>query len=287
MSKTKGLGKGFDSLVPVGSSIDIVSTAKHDKIQHIAIKNIKANQSQPRENFDAKELAQLAQSIKEQGILQPIIVSQDEHNMYTIIAGERRWRAAEQVNLKTVPVIVKDVTELQSLEFSILENVQRADLNALELAKSIQRLHIDYQQSYEDIAKRLGKAYTTIVNTMRLLQLPADMQKSLQDGDITEGHARALLSLAKHPLKQKILYKELLKNKLSVRQAEVRAQSLKGNKISKVAAEQVKKTNKTVPLLTKKYGVPVAISGNTKQGRIIIRYSSNDEYKRLIKQLQD
>lgn len=285
MSKTKGLGKGFDSLVPVGSSIDIVSTSKHDKIQHISIKNIRANQAQPRQNFDTKELSQLAQSIKEQGILQPIIVSQDEQNMYTIIAGERRWRAAEQANLKTVPVIVKDVTELQSLEMAVLENVQRSDLNALELARSIQILHVDYQQSYEDIAKRLGKAYTTIVNTMRLLQLPADMQKSLQNGEISEGHARSLLSLAKHPLKQKILYKELIKDKLSVRQAEIRVQKLKGQANSKVAGAQVKKNNKTIPALSKKYGVPVAITGNTKQGKITLTYTSETEYKKLIKLL--
>ena len=212
MSKLKGLGTNFESLVPKGINIDLVATDSEHKIHMLPLLSIQPRQDQPRKNFNDLELEKLAQSIKEQGILQPIIVTETEQNNYSIVAGERRWRAANIVGLNTIPAIIKKVNDFEHFQLAVLENVQRQDLSAIEFAISINRLHQDYQQSYEDIAKNLGKAYTTVVNTARLLKLPMVMQESIVNGTISEGHGRALLSLEKHTDKQKKLYINILKN---------------------------------------------------------------------------
>jgi ParB family chromosome partitioning protein len=227
VSKLKGLGTNFESLVPKGVNIDLVATDSEHKIHMLPLLSIQPRQDQPRKTFNDLELEKLAQSIKEQGILQPIIVTESEQNIYTIVAGERRWRAANIVGLSTIPAIIKKVNDLEHFQLAILENVQRQDLSAIEFAISISRLHKEYQQSYEDIAKNLGKAYTTVVNTARLLKLPLVMQESIANGTISEGHGRALLSLETTPEKQKKLYLEILKNNLSVRQSEALAKEYK------------------------------------------------------------
>jgi ParB family chromosome partitioning protein len=220
VSKLKGLGTNFESLVPVGVNVEIVSTANEHKIHQLALDVVKPKSDQPRKYFSEIELEKLAQSIKKQGILQPIVVAETEQNSYTIIAGERRWRAAGLAGLSKVPAIIKKVNELEHLQYAVLENVQRQDLNPIEIALSINRLHNEYQQSYEDIALSLGKAYTTIVNTSRLLNLPEVMQESIGNGTLSEGHGRALLALAKRPSLQKKLYTQILQKNLTVRQAE-------------------------------------------------------------------
>jgi ParB family chromosome partitioning protein len=284
----KGLGRGFDSLVPQGTSIDIVTTAKNDKIHHLAIDVVRPKANQPRQNFDEQLLDQLAQSIKEQGILQPIVVTETEHNLYTIIAGERRWRAAQLAGLVHVPAIIKQVDELQHLELALVENVQRSDLNAIETAKSIERLHTEFQQSYEDIAKRLGKGYTTVVNAVRLLQLPQEIQTAVMHGDITEGHGRALLSLQKHPNAQQVLFNAIVKKKLSVRQAEALAANAKVNAEHQKDSVGTKDTKPTelANKISKHLGLPVTVPKSKTKGKITIAYSSEDEFARLIQYLQ-
>jgi ParB family chromosome partitioning protein len=220
VSKLKGLGTNFESLVPVGVDVQIVSTANEHKIHQLSLDVVKPKSDQPRKYFSEIELEKLAQSIKKQGILQPIVVAETEQNSYTIIAGERRWRAAGLAGLSKVPAIIKKVNELEHLQYAVLENVQRQDLNPMEIALSINRLHNEYQQSYEEIASSLGKAYTTIVNTSRLLNLPEVMQESIANGTLSEGHGRALLALAKSPSLQKKLYAQILQKSLTVRQAE-------------------------------------------------------------------
>ena len=158
MSKLKGLGTNFESLVPKGVNIDLVATDSEHKIHMLPLLSIQPRTDQPRKSFNELELEKLAQSIKQQGILQPIIVTNNEQNSYTIIAGERRWRAANIVGLSTIPAIIKKVNDLEHFQLAILENVQRQDLSAIEFAISINKLHKEYQQSYEDIAKNLGKA---------------------------------------------------------------------------------------------------------------------------------
>lgn len=288
MSVKKGLGRGFDSLVPQGTSVDSVVTPKNDKIHHLAIDVVRPKSDQPRQHFDEQLLSQLALSIQEQGILQPIVVTELEHNLYSIVAGERRWRAAQLAGLEHIPAIIKQVDELQHLELALLENVQRSDLNAIETAKTIQRLHHEYQQSYEDIAKRLGKAYTTVVNAVRLLQLPDAMQQALMRGDITEGHGRALLSLAKHPNAQAVLFTAITSKKLSVRQAEALAANAKldAEKVKKQSGTSTQSVTELSKALTNHLGVSVMVPKSQKKGKITINYTSEEEFDRIIRYLQ-
>lgn len=289
MAVKKGLGRGFDSLVPQDTNIGIVSAPKTEKVYQIDITSVQPKAGQPRQYFNEQQLDQLALSIKEQGVLQPIIVVELEHNKYSIIAGERRWRASQMAGLQTVPAIIKEVNELQHIEMSLLENVQRADLNPIETALTIQRMHTEYQQSYESIAKRLGKAYTTIINMVRLLQLPNEMQTALVANAISEGHARALLSLAKYPAAQEDLFEQITQRHLSVRQAEAFAIRIKkgGTTTEEPHSAASEKTTNTVALtLQEKLGVPVTVSRSKKKGKITLAYSSQQQYDSLLRYLQ-
>ncbi len=290
MSKSKGLGTNFDSLVPVGIDIDMVSSTPEQKIYHLRLDNIKPRTDQPRQSFADIELEQLAQSIVEQGVLQPIIVTATEQNMYTIVAGERRWRAAGKAGLIEIPAIIRQVDDLQQFELAVLENIQRSDLNALEIAKSIYRLHVEYQQSYEDIAKKLGKAYTTIVNSTRLLQLPEVMQQSIANGSISEGHGRALLSLTKMPEIQNKLYNQILSHGLSVRQAESMASQYKKGD-TKVKAKPKSSTNgvlsdiDTKNISAKLGAKKVEFKPAKKGGKIVISYNSDKQLTEIVDRL--
>ncbi len=289
MAMKKGLGRGFDSLVPQGTSVEGVLTPKTEKIHQLAIDIVRPKSNQPRQNFDEQLLDQLAISIKEQGILQPIVVTEIEHNLYTIIAGERRWRAAQLAGLSTVPAIVKEVDALQHLELSLVENIQRSDLNAIETAKTIQRLHDEYGQSYESIAQHLGKAYTTVINAVRLLQLPQAMQQAVMRGDITEGHARTLLSLSKHPEAQNILFKDIVSKKLSVRQSEELAAKAKqaALQVSDKSSQQPVTTNQDVSRrLSTHLGVTVHVPKSKVKGTIKLSYTSEKEFDRIVRRLQ-
>lgn len=286
MSKLKGLGTNFEALVPVGVNVDVVSTAPEQKIYKLAVDVVKPKLNQPRQYFDDQELQKLAHSIKQQGILQPIVVTGSEQNSYTIIAGERRWRAASLAGLNEIPAIIKEVNDLQHLQLAILENVQRQDLSALEVAESIYRLHNEYQQSYEDIANSLGKAYTTVVNLVRLLQLPEVIKGSLANGTITEGHGRALLSLGKSPDLQKKLYQQILGKNLSVRQAEATAAVYKNgvftaNKVNETSNKQGIINEKA---LASKLGLKkVELKQSKKGGKLILSYTTKDDLARLTK----
>ena len=294
MSKLKGLGTNFESLVPKGVNIDLVATDSEHIIHMLPLLSIQPRTDQPRKSFNELELEKLAQSIKQQGILQPIIVTNNEQNSYTIIAGERRWRAANIVGLSTIPAIIKKVNDLEHFQLAILENVQRQDLSAIEFAISINKLHKEYQQSYEDIAKNLGKAYTTVVNTARLLKLPVVMQESIANGTISEGHGRALLSLESNPDKQQKLFVEILKNHLSVRATEDLAKSLKSSKSGSVDNNSTNNKDNTVNMksleseIAKKYGLKKVQIKKTKTGKgyIKIDFTNNKQLDYLIEKLK-
>ena len=285
----KGLGRGFDSLVPQGTNVDGVLTPKTEKIHQLAIDIVRPKPNQPRQYFDEQLLDQLAISIKEQGVLQPIVVAEVEHNLYSIIAGERRWRAAQLAGLNTIPAIIKEVDALQHLELSLLENIQRSDLNAIETANTIQRLHNEYHQTYESIALHLGKAYTTVINAVRLLQLPQAMQQAVVQGEITEGHARTLLSLAKHPEAQDILFKDIISKKLSVRQAETLAARAKLAALQERdrPSQQTVATNQAVSTrLSTHLGVTVHVPKSKAKGTIKLSYASEKEFDRIVRRLE-
>src|SRR6266568_3503925 len=188
-----GLGRGFDALIPQDFDKSLLADDQ-GRIKKLDVTDIEANPDQPRQHFDKEALEQLAASIKTYGILQPLVVTPRGKN-YSIVAGERRWRAARLAGLTHVPVIVRTTKELEQLEIALVENVQRVDLSPLEQAVSIERLHEQFNLSYDDIAKRLGKANSTVNNTVRLLRLPEDARAALAEGRISEGHARGILAL--------------------------------------------------------------------------------------------
>ncbi len=290
MSKNNGLGRGLDALFgSVDPGLDALNF-KNEEVVRLALDVIETNADQPRRNFDEKALAELAESVRQYGIIQPIVVTK-KGSGYMIIAGERRWRAAGLAGLKDIPTLVRTSSELETLEMALIENVQREDLSPLEQARSIQRLHEQFSMSYEQIAGKLAKAYSTVANTVRLLQLPEAMQKALADGQISEGHARTLLSLNSDKAQQDNLFKLILDKHLSVRQAE---QYVVGARQGQASAEKtetaVKRTGDQTgetKRLAKRYGVPVSVQFMAKGGKLVLRFKDQAEYDAIIARMMN
>lgn len=281
-----GLGRGFDSLIPTNFDSSLL-VDEQDRVQKLLISDILPNNGQPRRSFDDTQLGELAHSIKEHGILQPVVVRQMPDGTYSIVAGERRWRAAQIAGLDRIPAIVRTMEELQQLEIALVENVQRVDLSPLEQALSIQRLHDQFSIAYVDIAQRLGKALATVTNIVRLLQLPDDARQALEQKQISEGHARAILSLKDMPDRQTELLQFIVKNKWSVRQAEQFAVACKKNTVSTTTAKQ--QTQKVTPetrQLSKYLGVPVSIRRTAKGGKLELGFTSDEELEKILARLK-
>lgn len=285
-SGKSGLGRGFDSLIPTNFDSSLL-VDEQDRVQKLLISDVLPNKDQPRTDFDDVMLQELAESVKTHGILQPVVVRQLQDGSYSIVAGERRWRAAKIAGLSHIPAIVRTMEELQQLEIALVENVQRVDLSPLEQAVSIQRLHDQFSIAYADIAQRLGKALTTVNNIVRLLQLPDDARNALQNKQISEGHARAILSLKDRPEQQTELLQFILKNKWSVRQAEQFVVACKkgANDTKTAQTKTVTKTPETKKL-EKYLGVPVSIKRTAKGGRLELGFTSDEELQTIIKRLQ-
>ena len=284
MAKTKaGLGRGFDALIPQNFDSSLL-TDEQDRIQKLLISDITAGKQQPRTEFEHKPLQELAASIKVHGILQPLIVRAQDGS-YTIVAGERRWRAAQMAGLTHVPAIIRSMEELEELELALVENVQREDLSPLDQAMSIYRLMHQFNLKQDEIAKRLGKASPTIANMVRLLTLPEAAQEALRDGLITEGHARAILALKDKPQKQTELLKLIIANKWTVRQAEQFVVATRKGAQSDAAHKELQTTTPATQKLSKKIGAPVSIKRTAKGGKLEIAFTSNDELEELIKKL--
>jgi ParB family chromosome partitioning protein len=285
-----GLGKGFDSLLPQNFDSSLLLTDE-DRIQKVSVTMIVPNAGQPRTSFDEESLQQLAASIKQYGILQPLVVTPHpgpgHSGEYQIVAGERRWRASSIAGIDKVPVIVRTTRELESLEIALVENVQRVDLSPLEQAVSIERLHQQFNMTYDKIAERLGKASSTVNNIVRLLQLPAAAREALGNGQISEGHARAILALkGKEELQQQLL-KEIIKNGWSVREAERFVSSHKsGVAEPKAVKERVNTETKETKALSKRLGSSVHIRRTAKGGRLELKFVSDEDLERLLKLLE-
>jgi ParB family chromosome partitioning protein len=286
VSKNKGLGKGFDVLMPQGLDAALLDKPK-DRVQNVFIKDINPNPDQPRRIFEQTSLNELAESIKQYGVLQPLLVTPNKKpGKFTIIAGERRWRASKLAKLDKVPVIVRTSAELEQLEIALIENMQRVDLTPLEQAASINRLHDLFHVSYEDIAKKLGKAISTVSNILRLLQLPPAAQEALQNERITEGHARALLALTDFPKQQEQLLLLIQQNNWSVRQAEQFVVATKSGASSHKKAQ--KRTVGVTPQtekLSKILERDVSVSHMAKGGRLVIRFKTDEDLEKLIRLL--
>jgi len=277
--KRMALGKGLGALLPE------FGQAEPKALLYCGIEEILPNRSQPRKHFDELKLQELAESIKEKGILEPLIVRRIDQG-YELIIGERRWRAAQKAGLKEVSVMVKEVEGREVLEISLIENLQREDLNPIEAAEAFKQLIEEFNLGQEDLSKRIGKDRTTIANTLRLLKLPLEVKNQLLQNRITSGHARAILSL-ENKERQKELCALIIKKGLSVREAEALAK--RWSEKPKKSITPIKKRGDWESQLSslqdslRKYlGTKVQITQKGKRGKIEIEYYSNQDLERLV-----
>lgn len=282
--KQKGLGRGFDSLLPQNFDESLLLSSA-DKIEKIPVDRLVPNQYQPRKEFASESIEEMADSIKEYGVLQPLIVTPHEGG-YMLIAGERRWRAARFAGLKVVPAIVRTLKELERLEIALIENVQRVDLSPLEQAESVEYLHRQFGTSYTDIAKRLGKGTSTVVNIVRLMQLPEEAKDALRSNKITEGHARAILAIRGNAEQQAALLKNIIKHSWTVRQAEQFAIGVReGHQEVKKAPERMRTETAATKRLSKRLSAPVFIRRTAKGGKLEVVFKSDDELEVILRTL--
>jgi ParB family chromosome partitioning protein len=280
-----GLGRGLDSLIPQDFDRSLLLETG-EKIQNLELSKIAPHKGQPRTTFDKQGLAELAASITEYGVLQPIIVRPPDatHKEYVIVAGERRWRASQLAERTHIPAIVRSLQDLEHLELALVENVQRVDLSPLEQAVSIERLHQQFSLSYDSIARKLAKANSTVTNIVRLLQLPESARDALERGDITEGHARAVLSLKADADKQQELLESIIQYGWSVRQAERFATSVKAGVAAEgeTAKTRVETETPATKALSQRLGAPVQIRRTAHGGRLELQFTSDTELERLL-----
>ena len=282
----RGLGRGFESLLPTDFDKVGLLAAREDRIEQVPITKLQPNPYQPRRHFDDTSLRELADSIKQHGIIQPLVITPGKAGNFTLIAGERRWRAAELAGLKQVPAVVRSSQQLEQLELALIENVQRVDLSPLEQAVSIERWHEQFSVSYDVIAKRLGKASSTVNNIVRLLQLPETARDALVRRDISEGHARAILALKGQEQYQTHLLQAIIKLGWSVRQAERYVVSIReGAGDHQHARERVNTETPLTRRLSKRLGTPVHIRRTARGGLLEIGFASDEELEKLAKRL--
>lgn len=272
MPQPRGLGRGLESLIPQGSD---------NRLVNVNPGLIKPNPHQPRKNFKKEELEDLAQSLKKHGVLQPLIVTPAGEG-YELVAGERRLRAAKLADLQSVPVIVRTAAEQQKLEWALIENIQRANLNPIETATAYRNLLDQFNLSMAEVAKAVGKNESTVTNSTRLLGLPEDIQAEVVSGNITEGHARSVLSL-KNADEQRKMVALIKQGAWTVRQAEAYARSLnKGASSKKEAIRQTVSSNEYTQKLSLLLSTKVSFQSKSKGGKLVIEYSDEEDLARII-----
>ncbi len=285
MSK-KALGRGIEALLRTEEG-----KGEAASVQLVPLSAIVAGDHQPRKSFEPEALAELADSVRQKGILQPILVERAGEGSYRIVAGERRFRAAQLAGLAEVPVLVRSFTEAERLEVALIENVQREDLNPLEEAAAYQQLISLSGLSQEELARRVGKKRSTVANALRLLKLSPVLQAALERGELTAGHARAVLSLV-NPADQEVLARRILEGSLSVRQAEAQAARLgqgnrseRGRHRPKAAGSRVPELKEMEGRLIERLGTKVVLKGSAQRGRIEIDWFSTEDLERIFSQL--
>lgn len=287
----RGLGRGFDALIPtqiIEEEFDVTARADEggqrisgDVVLHVAPTAVRPNPHQPRLVFDETELEELAGSIRQHGILQPLVVTQVGEGSYELIAGERRLRASKLAGLSTVPVIVRSYDEQQKLELALIENIQRANLNPIETATAYRKLVDQFNLRLDDMGRRVGKDRSTVSNTMRLLNLPLEAKRAVAAGKISEGHARVILSVPE-PSKQLEMLEMIIGHDWTVRQTEEFARGFKGNTGTKdKAMKRISATNELTNNLSEYLGAKVTMRSTAKGGRLIIEYYSDEELDRI------
>lgn len=275
----KGLGKGLDSLF---GGIDTSSSG--ETVVELKISEVEPDRNQPRRDFDEIKLAELASSIKEHGVITPIIVTKLDTGFYKIIAGERRWRASKIAEMKTIPAIVRQVDGGELYEISMIENLQRQDLNPIEEAKGYKRLTDEFGLTQEQISKRLGKSRSSVANSLRILNLPKEVINLIENGDISFGHAKVLLSLDDEK-KQIALASRVVREKLSVRdlEAALKQPEKKEIKPKKVDLNMKLALKAYEEKVTKGLSTKVKIVGNKNKGKIEIEYYGTEDLERIVK----
>lgn len=285
MSAAKqSLGRGLGALISEDLDRSILQE-DNERVQKILIQDIIPNPDQPRREFDRTALEEMAKSIEQHGVVQPVIVVRHQ-NGYRLVAGERRWRAAQLARLTHLPAIVRSMRELEEIELSLIENIQRVDLSPLEQAMSVYKLQHQFNLALDDIAKKLGKAPSTISNLMRLLQLPDSAREALRTGTISEGHARAILSLKAWPDKQEELLRSILDNKWTVRQAEQFAVAAKAGADAQAARGRTASETQLTREFGQKLGTKVRIKHTAKGGQLIIQFNSDENLQEIVQKLQ-
>lgn len=291
----RGLGRGFDSLIPtqiVEDEFDVTAKVdgegnrtSADAVHELDPGLIDPNPHQPRQHFDPEALEALAASIRVHGILQPLVVTK-AGSRYELIAGERRLRAAKLAGLDVVPVIVRSFDEQQKLELALIENIQRAELNPIELATAFVKLRDQFNLTHEDIGRRVGKDRSTVANTQRLLNLPIEAKRAVVEGTLSEGHARVILSILE-PDKQLEMLELILKHHWTVRQAEEYARGLRGKAgTHEKAKARIASVNQLTMDLGEILGTKVTQVTTAKGGKLVIEYYSEEELERIYKAIR-
>lgn len=280
MSKKRGLGRGLNALIPSEPEPSTIDADGEEAmgVRHLAISTISPNPLQPRTRFAEDSLAELAASIREHGLIQPLIVTQARDG-YTLIAGERRWRAAQLANLTNVPVIIKEATPQEMLELALIENIQRADLNPLEEAFAYQQLIDEFNLTQDEVSKRVGKGRSTVANLLRLLSLPDNIKRAVTEEHISGAHARALLPLPTGEM-QTAAMSQVMKLSLSVRQTETLVKNLLSEKRPTGEKKAPTLPAELLSLQSEfehRLGTRVAIQKGPKGGRVVIYYYSDDD----------
>ena len=283
----KGLGRGLDALFGDTKAEEIIASPKAEtkegSVQSLKISEVEPNRAQPRKDFDDEALTELADSIREHGVITPIIVKKAENGFYTIVAGERRWRASKKAGLKKIPAIVMDLDDLKTQEIALIENLQRQDLNAVEEALGYKKLMDDYSLTQEEIAQKMGKSRSSVANALRILSLEKGALKLLEEGKISFGHAKVILSCDKK--KQATIAKRIADEDLSVRATEeiIKEKPVKKpkkvNLNKKLAFDEIEKEVSSI------LGANVKIIDKGNKGTVKVEYYSMEELDRIIKKL--
>ena len=280
VNKRNTLGRGLGSLLNVSEKI--VEESIFDEIQ---INKIEINKDQPRKSFNEEKIKELSLSIKQHGIIQPITVRRIDNDKFQLISGERRFRASKLIGNKTIPAFIRDTDDKNLLELALIENIQRENLNSIEIAISYRKLIDELKINQEKLGARVGKDRTTINNYLRLLKLPPTIQKGLKDNKIQMGHARSLIAIETSELQLKI-YQLILVNKLSVRKTEELVRNL--NKQKRSIPKEKSRTNnleKIESKLSSYFGTKITTQGDDKSGKIIIPYKSTNDLNRILELL--
>ncbi|MFT6791652.1 MAG: ParB family chromosome partitioning protein [Cellvibrionaceae bacterium] len=296
-AKRKGLGRGLDALLNVGGSATTSSTLAVDEarademLKYIPLDLIQRGQYQPRRDMNPDALEELAESIKARGIIQPIVVRPLGSQKYEIIAGERRWRAAQLAGLDEIPAVIRDVSDDAAIAMALIENIQREDLNPIDEAMALKRLQDEFDLTHQQVAQAVGKSRTAVTNLLRLMSLDNEVKKMLEHGDIEMGHARAMLSLELH--KQREAARQVIAKGLSVRQTEAHVRRLLQDHSLQEASPSIKQPAVGNPDLLKlqdglseKIGVPVSIQHTAKgRGKLVLKYNNLDELDGILAHL--